>query len=37
RGRINMTVEINDLKHLEKVMKSLKSVAGVLAVERAAR
>ncbi len=37
RGQINMTVEISDLKHLEKVMKSLKSVEGVLGVERAAR
>ena len=37
RGEINMTVEINDLKHLEKVIKSLKSVAGVLEVERAVR
>ena len=37
RGRIDMTVEINDLKHLEKVMKSLRGVAGVLDVERAAR
>src|SRR4051812_45376407 len=37
RGQIIMTVEINDLKHLEKVMKSLKSVEGVLGVERAAR
>ena len=37
RGRIDMTVEINDLKHLERVMKSLRSVAGVLGVERAAR
>jgi GTP diphosphokinase / guanosine-3',5'-bis(diphosphate) 3'-diphosphatase len=37
RGRINMTVEINDLKHLEKVLKSLRTVAGVLDVERAAR
>jgi GTP pyrophosphokinase len=36
-GHIVMTVEISDLKHLEKVMKSLKGVAGVLAVERAAR
>jgi (p)ppGpp synthase/HD superfamily hydrolase len=32
-----MTVEINDLKHLERVMKSLRSVTGVLGVERAAR
>jgi guanosine-3',5'-bis(diphosphate) 3'-pyrophosphohydrolase len=37
RGRIDMTVEINDLKHLEKVMKSLRGVAGVLEVERAVR
>ena len=37
RGEITMTVEINDLKHLEKVIKSLKSVAGVLEVERAVR
>ena len=36
RGRIDMTVEISDLKHLEKVMKSLKSVEGVIGVERAA-
>ena len=35
RGRIDMTVEISDLKHLEKVMKSLKSVDGVIGVERA--
>jgi GTP pyrophosphokinase len=34
RGRIDMTVEISDLKHLEKVMKSLKSVQGVIGVER---
>jgi (p)ppGpp synthase/HD superfamily hydrolase len=32
-----MTVEISDLKHLEKVMKSIKSVEGVIAVERATR
>jgi GTP diphosphokinase / guanosine-3',5'-bis(diphosphate) 3'-diphosphatase len=36
-GRIDMTVEINDLKHLEKVMKSLKSVVGVLGVARTVR
>ena len=36
-GRIEMTVEINDLKHLEKVIKSLRTVAGVLNVERATR
>jgi GTP pyrophosphokinase len=37
RGSIRMTVEINDLKHLDKVVKSLKSVDGVLAVERTRR
>src|SRR5438876_6465827 len=37
RARIDMTVEISDLKHLEKVIKSLKGVDGVLDVERAAR
>jgi GTP pyrophosphokinase len=37
RGRISMTVEIRDLKHLEKVIKSLRNVEGVLDVERAAR
>ena len=37
RGSIRMTVEISDLKHLEKVMKSIRNVDGVLAVERASR
>ena len=36
RGTIAMTVEIDDLKHLQKVMKSLRGVEGVLDVERAA-
>jgi GTP diphosphokinase / guanosine-3',5'-bis(diphosphate) 3'-diphosphatase len=36
-GRIDMTVEINDVKHLQKVIKSLRSIAGVVDVERAAR
>jgi GTP diphosphokinase / guanosine-3',5'-bis(diphosphate) 3'-diphosphatase len=36
-GRIDMTVEINDLKHLEKVIKSLRGVEGVLNVERGVR
>ena len=36
RARIDMTVEISDLKHLEKVIKSLRGVDGVLDVERAA-
>ncbi len=37
RGSIRMTVEISDVKHLERVMKSIKNVDGVLAVERASR
>ncbi len=37
RARIDMTVEIQDLKHLEKVMKSIRGVDGVIEVERAAR
>jgi GTP pyrophosphokinase len=37
RGRIDMTVEISDVKHLQKVIKSLRSVEGVLDVERAVR
>jgi GTP pyrophosphokinase len=37
RARIDVTVEISDLKHLEKVIKSLKAVDGVLEVERASR
>jgi GTP pyrophosphokinase len=36
-GRIDMTVEISDVKHLQKVIKSLRSVDGVVDVERAAR
>jgi GTP pyrophosphokinase len=36
-ARIDMTVEIQDLKHLEKVLKSIRGVEGVLGVERAAR
>jgi GTP pyrophosphokinase len=35
RARIDVTVEISDLKHLENVIKSLRSVDGVLDVERA--
>ena len=34
RGRIDVTVEIKDLKHLERVIKSLRGVEGVLDVER---
>jgi GTP pyrophosphokinase len=37
QARIDMTVEIKDVKHLEKVIKSIKGVQGVLGVERAAR
>jgi GTP pyrophosphokinase len=37
QARIDMTVEIQDVKHLEKVIKSIKGVHGVLGVERAAR
>ena len=37
RGRIDMTVEISDVKHLQKVIKSLRSVNGVVDVERASR
>ncbi len=33
-ARIDMTVEIQDLKHLEKVIKSIRGVDGVLGVER---
>src|SRR3954447_2655258 len=36
-ARLDMTVEISDLKHLERVIKSLKAVEGVLGVERAGR
>ncbi len=35
--RIEMSVEIDDVKHLDKVLKSLRKVPGVLGVERAAR
>ena len=33
QARIDMTVEIRDVKHLEKVIKSIKGVEGVLGVE----
>jgi GTP diphosphokinase / guanosine-3',5'-bis(diphosphate) 3'-diphosphatase len=36
-ARIDVTVEIKDMKHLEKVIKSLRSVGGVLDIERATR
>jgi GTP pyrophosphokinase len=34
-ARIDMTVEISDVKHLERVIKSLRAVDGVIGVERA--
>jgi GTP pyrophosphokinase len=34
RARIDVTVEITDLAHLEKVIKSLRGVKGVLGIER---
>ena len=37
QARIDMTVEIKDVKHLEKVIKSIKGVDGVLGVERTLR
>jgi GTP pyrophosphokinase len=37
QARIDMTVEIRDLKHLDKVIKSIKDVEGVIGVERTAR
>src|SRR5205809_591787 len=37
RARIDMTIEITDLKHLEKVIKAVRGVDGVLGVQRARR
>ena len=36
-ARIDMTIEIDDMKHLEKVIKSLRGLDGVIGVERAVR
>ncbi|MBS1816443.1 MAG: bifunctional (p)ppGpp synthetase/guanosine-3',5'-bis(diphosphate) 3'-pyrophosphohydrolase [Acidobacteria bacterium] len=36
-ARIDVTVEISDVQHLEKVIRALKSVNGVVDVERAGR
>lgn len=36
RGRIDITMEIKDLKHLEQVIKSIRRVDGVINVERKA-
>jgi GTP diphosphokinase / guanosine-3',5'-bis(diphosphate) 3'-diphosphatase len=35
--RIAMTLEIRDVKHLDKVLKSIRKVSGVLGVERSVR
>jgi guanosine-3',5'-bis(diphosphate) 3'-pyrophosphohydrolase len=37
QARIDMTVEIKDVRHLEKVIKSIKGVQGVIGAERTAR
>jgi len=37
RARIDVTVEISDVHHLQKVIKALKSVKGVIDVDRAGR
>lgn len=37
QGSIRMTVEIADVRQLDRVMKSIKGIDGVLAVERSAR
>jgi GTP pyrophosphokinase len=37
QARIDMTVEIRDVKHLDKVIRSIKGVQGVLGVERTVR
>src|SRR4051812_1168423 len=37
RARIDMTIEISDLKHLERVIKAVRGVEGVIGVERAGR
>ena len=34
-ARIDVTVEIKDMKHLEKVIKSLRGIDGVIDIERA--
>jgi guanosine-3',5'-bis(diphosphate) 3'-pyrophosphohydrolase len=34
RGELDMTVEVKDMKHLEKVIKSIRDVSGVIDVER---
>ena len=36
-GRISVTMEIDDLKHLKRIIKVIRSVSGVLEVERSMR
>ena len=36
-GRINVTIEITDLKHLQRIVKVIRGVTGVLEVERLMR
>ena len=36
-GRISATLDINDLKHLQRVIKVVRAVPGVLDVERVVR
>jgi len=37
RARIDMTVQIHDVKHLDRVIRALRGIDGVIAVERAVR
>ena len=37
RARIEMTVQIRDVKHLDRVIRALRGIDGVIAVERAVR
>jgi GTP pyrophosphokinase len=37
RARIDMTVQIQDVKHLDRVIRALRGIDGVIAVERAVR
>jgi (p)ppGpp synthase/HD superfamily hydrolase len=37
RARIDVTVEISDVQHLDRVIRALRSVNGVIDVERTGR
>ena len=37
RGSIRMTVEISDVRHLDRVIRSIQGIDGVIDVERASR